>query len=479
MALAAVLVGCSPGGSSLSESTGEAPESPPRASATTTTAAGIEVEEAYQRWLTHGVADYDLEYALEQSDSAGAYRSVVRDGKAVNCFLDDELSLRLKCDRLHYTVESLYSRLGSPGVTVSNVEFDPEWSVPLRAVLQEPDGNVTSFELLSFTTVDPIDWVAYVDDALAVLEANYSQPDQVNWDEVREVALSRVTAVPRRVNAFTGLISASDLVPGVLFRTAREAAVRAATSEEMWASAVADAVGEPPSGYRIGNVGYLQIQGAFPDQASEFAAEVHGLMRDIDADPVCGWVVDLREQSWSDLGREMLALGPLLGDGAVVTRLLDEEREVWSYMAGTVSVDGGPLVDYYGQRELDTTGLTVDDPYRARRADSPIAVLTAFETDVWPSLAFRALPGTRVFGQPTAGGVPVLSAAELVDTEFVLELPLGAQLIYRSFRSVDLLDRNGQPHEPWPDDVVLPVPESSTDEVLDAAVLWLSEQVAC
>ena len=57
------------------------------------------------------------------------------------------------------------------------------------------------------------------------------------------------------------------------------------------------------------------------------------------------------------------------------------------------------------------------------------------------------------------------------------ELPLGAKLY--AARSGDLLARLGEPYDPRPDQVVLPIPDSGIDEVLEAALAWLREQDAC
>ena len=42
-----------------------------------------------------------------------------------------------------------------------------------------------------------------------------------------------------------------------------------------------------------------------------------------------------------------------------------------------------------------------------------------------------------------------------------------------------MADRNGDEFEPRPDQIVLPIPDSGVDEVLEAALTWLTQQDTC
>src|SRR5690606_33060630 len=78
-----------------------------------------------------------------------------------------------------------------------------------------------------------------------------------------------------------------------------------------------------PEGRRLpGGVAYLTVPGfaggTHADQV-EFAERLQGLIRELDAPDTCGWIVDLRANSGGSLWPPLTGLGPLLGDGDVLS----------------------------------------------------------------------------------------------------------------------------------------------------------------
>ena len=72
-----------------------------------------------------------------------------------------------------------------------------------------------------------------------------------------------------------------------------------------------------------------------------YAQAVHDLMADLDTGPACGWIVDLRDEHFFDVARDLIALGPLLDDGIVLTYALGVDHQVYSYHRGVVYLNDG------------------------------------------------------------------------------------------------------------------------------------------
>lgn len=464
-----------------------APSSPPAPSVTSIpedeSPSGV-VSEHLQAWSALAVTDYDLEYILDggEGSDSGLYRGVVRDGETVNCYLDGVLSMRLECDPAHFSVESIFDRIVSGDARTAEVVYDEHLHFPASVEHdRRPDlGEPYTLEVVSFTPREPIDWVAYVADAVDWLEETYSGDAPIDWSEVRAEALALVEANPRRVNAYTGLDRVTMLVRGALFRTPREVALDesqdhgASSFREAQLLAGAERTGPPPAGERIGDVGYLRLPGAFPDQRAGYVPAVDDLMAVIDAEPVCGWIVDLRDPHFVDVARDAAALGPLMGERTLLTYRLSGEQHVYSYMSGTVLLNGEPVEDAYRREGIDPAGLEVPGgPYVPAVPDAPIALLTSIESGTWPLVGFDGRPRTRVFGEPPQGGLGLFALGERPS----LDLPLGAKLY--APRGGDDFAQLTHPFDSQPDELVLPIPGSGVDEVLQAALDWLSREPPC
>ena len=179
LALALVATACGSGGEPAPVPTTESP--PPVSAAPTTTAAespsGV-LSLQLGRWDALRPSDYDFEYVLEREGGtdSGTYRAEVRDGEAVNCYLDGALSMRIECDPEYYTIESLFDRLIFGDVRDATVIYHPEWHFPAEIDHRlRPDiGEPYRLEVVAFAPQEPVDWVAFVADAVDWLEANYA-----------------------------------------------------------------------------------------------------------------------------------------------------------------------------------------------------------------------------------------------------------------------------------------------------------------
>ncbi len=151
-----------------------------------------------------------------------------------------------------------------------------------------------------------------------------------------------------------------------------------------------------PRGGRVGRLAQVQVPGfagGTPVEQVEFAEELKNIIQLHDVGDVCGWVVDLRQNSGGNLWPMLAGLGPLLGGGELAASVYPDGRRVgvW-YRDGQAG---------FG----DYTQLRVRTPYRLR-APLPVAVLvgpgTASSAEVL-AVALRGQPRHAVVRRAHAG----------------------------------------------------------------------------
>jgi C-terminal processing protease CtpA/Prc len=224
----------------------------------------------------------------------------------------------------------------------------------------------------------------------------------------------------------------------------------------------------PPQGRRITErLSYLRIPsfaGGTPVQQVDFAETLKSAIQANDGPEICGWVVDLRQNSGGNLWPMLAGVGPLLGEGALAASVYPDGRRtpVW-YRDGQAG---------FG----DYTQLRLRSPYAAA-AGVPVAVLlgpaTASSAEVL-AVAFRSRAATRSFGAPTRG----LSAGNRT-----FALADGASLVLTVAATSDAA---GQVYAGpiVPDEAVArraepSGPDAAGDAPLQAAIEWLEAGDAC
>ncbi len=307
----------------------------------------------------------------------------------------------------------------------------------------------------------------YVDAALALMREHSLQRSQVDWPALRAQALEHAR----------GATTAAEAHVAVRFAV-RELGDRhsylqsAAVTSALAVTAVSNArTGSPPTaphGRRLGdNLAYVQVPGfagGTPAQQVEFAETVKGVIQANDGPQICGWVVDLRQNTGGNLWPMLAGLGPLLGEGT---------------LAASVYPDGRKTAVWYrdGQAGFgEYTQLRVPAPYLLATA-VPVAVLlggaTASSAEVL-AVAFRSRRATRSFGVATRG---------LSGGNRTFALADGASLVLTVAATSDAAGRvYAGPIDP--DEIVAGVRApngggTGPDPALEAAVAWLTAGDFC
>lgn len=303
--------------------------------------------------------------------------------------------------------------------------------------------------------------VAYVQQALEIIEEEFYKTDEVDWEPIREWAFNIVEDNPSTEGAHQAV----------------DFALRALDTPHTWLERPSDhqdgeapwASWRPaPSGERLeGDIGYLNLPGITDsDQSSEYAGQVRQSMEQLDAsNPVCGWILDLRKSSGGVSGGDWLGLGPLVGDD-----LLMHFGKADGAAQSVYYEDG--VIRYKGARgESELPARVPPGAYVPERVDLPIAVLISARTGSAGeaiAITFANRPHTRSFGEQTGGST--------ISSDFY-EMPDGAFLRIASGLYQDQTGRGYEQGLP-PDETVRAIRDSE-DHVLNAAVEWLEGTESC
>jgi carboxyl-terminal processing protease len=231
---------------------------------------------------------------------------------------------------------------------------------------------------------------AYLDELLDVMEHNSLNRLIIDWIAFRATVLTQAA----------GAQSIPDTYPGVeaaLFLLRDDhSSYRAATGMRLFGtsrSCTAPHAAEPtlPS-----TIGYVKVAG-FAGSGADAMAFANAIQQEIeasDSEDTIGWMVDVRGNGGGNMWPMIAGIGPVLGEG-VGGYFIDPEgtEGVWEYRAGASWLDG------IAQQRVDT-------PYRLRREQPRVAVLTdgqVISSGEAVVVAFRGRPSTRSFGTPTCG----------------------------------------------------------------------------
>jgi C-terminal processing protease CtpA/Prc len=221
-----------------------------------------------------------------------------------------------------------------------------------------------------------------------------------------------------------------------------------------------------------GKIGYIDVPSYASlshERWSEYTTTMHQKICEIDQNSPCGWMVDLRSNSgggWFILS----GVGPILGEGDLGTFVgPDGTTAPWHYENGAMLVETA-------RKELEMVSY-VSDACRLRDHNPNVAILTggktasAAETIV---VAFKGRPGTRFFGEPTAG-LTTGNRSHILDDGAILAV---AATYYA--------DRTGQVYNGSirPDEVIFDlrsqgIGDPDIDPVMPAGIEWLLNQNAC
>ncbi len=287
----------------------------------------------------------------------------------------------------------------------------------------------------------------YLTSALDTIEAVTLNRDTLPWPMIRDSAMYHAYGARKPADTYGAI----------------DWALRRANKHSFLQAPQPGAVSEVIDG----SFGYIRVPqrgGA----AIALADSLHAAVRALEAQAVCGWVVDLRGNGGGNMWPMLAGIGPLLGDSIVGYFGVSPEAQAWYYRRGASGVLGP-------SGEVDTVSQVTVEPVELRFATPPVAVLVDGGTGSSGealAVAFRGRPNTRSFGSPTAGFATVNRGSRLPD---------GGNMVVTTGYYGDRL-RTPVDERLEPDEVVSagvhgwPFP---TDRVARTGMRWLALQPAC
>ncbi|ARS40301.1 hypothetical protein CA265_11810 [Sphingobacteriaceae bacterium GW460-11-11-14-LB5] len=209
------------------------------------------------------------------------------------------------------------------------------------------------------------------------------------------------------------------------------------------------------------NMGYIQVPGfgsLDKKTMDEFANDIQQQICRLDtANQIQGWVVDLRKNTGGNMYPMIAGLGPLISTGELGYFVYPDEKKTkyhpWTYTSS--------------DKPTSTMGITISKPYQIKNKDSKVAVLIGPRTSSsgeMTTISFIGKAHTKLFGEPTGGYTTANRGFKLAD---------GSYLYLASSYTAD---RNKKEYRGKIQPDVLIKPSGDGDEVLKAAVKWLSEK---
>ncbi|HWP94770.1 MAG TPA: S41 family peptidase [Gammaproteobacteria bacterium] len=329
--------------------------------------------------------------------------------------------------------------------------------LPLLAMLV-----ATAAAPASAVIINPSDEaLAYLDQAIRVLETRFREDRSIDWVRLRTNAL---LAAPQAVTPADTYPAIREVVAAldsgrVVFQTPEDMAAVASGDDQQEDFGIRAEKLAPNAGY----LGIPVYTGPSRGRGQRFAETLQKQLAELDGQGVCGWIIDLRNTRGGNLFPALAGIGPLLGSGVAGYFVNPDGRaEAWGYWRGSGRAERAPETQ-------------VDIPYRLKRAKPPIAVLIGPQTaggGEGLAVSFQGRSNVRLFGARTAAQTNLTDRLALADgAEFIFTVP------------TTLLDRLNRPYPQGvpPDETVGGGGTNGdhNDAALAAAREWLASQPGC
>ena len=158
---------------------------------------------------------------------------------------------------------------------------------------------------------EPEEWIGaearvYVDSALNLMQSYSLHKHGVDWPSFRAALLRRVNGAHRPAQTHTAIHEALQSLDRHSFL------VRPTSALQDELAQVGTVFGGKLLQGRFGYVRTASVSGPALGHAQQY----HDMIRDMDGDATCGWVVDLRFNTGGNMWPMLAGVGPILGEGS-------------------------------------------------------------------------------------------------------------------------------------------------------------------
>lgn len=295
----------------------------------------------------------------------------------------------MKQRRMVITVMSVF--LMACGSATPTVNLSPTETATLTFIAT-PTPAATSFPTPTSAIELPPAASTYLETALDILQNNALHRQSIEWEVLRQTTFKIAQHAHTPADTYSAIrFALGQLDDQHSFFLTPDAAA------QMQQTTMNDSPA-PQGKLLLEKLGFIAIQGFTSPNMEEgvkYATLVQQVIRDLDAQAPCGWIVDLRQNTGGNMWPMLAGLGPILGEGKVGA-FVNPDGLTWDWFYN----NGQALVG-------DEVIVQVNESaYTLKIASPPVAVLTGSNTASSGEaivVAFRGRPHTRSFGRHTAG----------------------------------------------------------------------------
>lgn len=303
----------------------------------------------------------------------------------------------------------------------------------------------------------------YVSVAMAVFRENSVHRSEVDWTSLEDSVFARAAGAQTPTDTWLALTWALRRVDPHSFLRPSEKMMAAITGGTV--SQAPQPGASRPLGQLLDGIGLVTVPPHSGRNRPAYVDSLRTQLVTLDSTGVCGWIVDLRENTGGNMWPMLAGVGPLLGAEMVGSFTDGPPGAGWRYRDGRSWLgDSTPPAEPLGW------GST--PPRQLEHAEAPVALLVGKETassGEMVLLAFLGRPNVRSFGDSTAGFASANKSVPLRD---------GATLVVTSSYPRDRLGRT-YPLRIAPDEFVPPSDSAGRDASLRRARAWLRRQPTC
>jgi carboxyl-terminal processing protease len=223
-------------------------------------------------------------------------------------------------------------------------------STPVIPVIPTSTRPVPTPSLTFTATVAPaaklpisVEATAYLEEALDIMQNNSLHRHSIEWEIIRTSAFE---------------VAQHAQTPADTYGAIRYALVRLGehhshfltpeSHRQVQGTTAND--NPPPRGkLLLDKLGFIAVEGFGGFDGETYATQIQDLIRELDGQDPCGWIVDLRENTGGNMWPMLAGLGPILGDGKAGTFVdADGQKVDWSYRDGRALLESEMLAEVNG-----------------------------------------------------------------------------------------------------------------------------------
>jgi len=220
-----------------------------------------------------------------------------------------------------------------------------------------------------------------------------------------------------------------------------------------------------------GNIGYVNMYGTIADDYAMkiYADRLQRVIRQVDTQPVCGWILDLRLNQGGYLESMIQGIGPILGEGKNLVKYVDIQGNIiegYGYKHGALLDQNGNVVSSF---------IPISHPYQLKIPNPPVAILISPNTasaGEGTLMAFLGRANTHTFGEHTYGVPTGDGGLSMIDgAKLIVMIEIGSDHTGKTYQSTIAPDES----------VSIDWKQYGTDQdpVMLHAQHWLEGQIAC